>query len=406
MNRPNLLFLTPTLPHTTGTGSAIRAGVTVEALARHFNVHVLHAELWGWHRASFHTDFVRRRAASYVYYTPEAGEIPMPSIMAAHFEGIRFQAVHAFRLIMARAAVAVMRQQQQPPPLAVIDLDDDEFHRSERFRALRVEAGEDARARIEQKELPQLRMMERVLVPRFQAICYAAAEDCERARERKLGPKLVHLPNAVFPPEAPFMDSKDRPPTLLFVGTLDYLPNEDGVQYFCKQILPLIQQRLLHPVRVRLVGANPREVVRNLSQQAGVEVLANVPELAPYYAEADAVIVPLRAGSGTRIKILEAFSFRKPVISTTSGAEGLPVTHGKQLLLADEAPVFAAHCVSLLEGAALRASLAESAWQWLLAEHSIDRVDQVIRSLYEPVLNGSSTGAALAGAELTRDTGV
>ena len=107
MNRPNLLFFTPTLPYTTGTGTAIRAGATLEALARHFNVYVLHAEIWGWHQASFKTDFVQQRAARYVYYVPQNGELPMQEVMAKHFAGIRFQAIYVYRLVMARAGVSV-----------------------------------------------------------------------------------------------------------------------------------------------------------------------------------------------------------------------------------------------------------------------------------------------------------
>jgi glycosyltransferase involved in cell wall biosynthesis len=386
--RPNLLFLTPTLPHTTGTGSAIRAGVTLEALARHFNVYVLHAELWGWHAASFNTEFVRRHSAHYVYYVPQNGELPMPQILAEHFAGIRFQAIHTFRLVMARAAVAVMLQHGKPQPLAVIDLDDDECQRSERFLLLREEAGEVARAQVERKELPQVRVLERVLVPRFQSICLAAQEDCERIGKRYPGPRVVHLPNAVFSPRAaPPAPTAGSARALLFVGTLDYLPNEDGVHYFCTQILPLVRERCPPGVHVRLVGAHPRDRVTNLSRDPGVEVLANVPDVAQYYADAGVVIVPLRAGSGTRIKILEAFSYRRPVVSTTIGAEGLSVANGQQLLIADQPEAFADACVRLMEDPELAATIAASAWDWLLANHSIDRVESVLRSLYEPVLN-------------------
>jgi glycosyltransferase involved in cell wall biosynthesis len=393
---PNLLFLTPTLPHTTGTGSAIRAGLTLQALAAHFHVYVLHAEMWGWHRKTFHTDFVRRHAARYVYYVPENGGLPMPRIMAEHFSGVPFQAVHTFRLVMARAAVSFLQLGNASAPLTVIDLDDDEYQRSERFLLLREEAGETSRARSEQRELPHLRVMERMLVPRFQAICLAARADCDRIRQRHPGANVVHLPNAVFLP-GPFPPgSVSRPPTLLFVGTLDYLPNEDGILYFCARILPLIRQRSAQPIRVRVVGANPRPRVQDLAREAGVEVLANVPDLAPYYADADAVIVPLRAGSGTRIKILEAFSFRKPVVSTTIGAEGLALTHARELLIADQPEEFASACVQLLEDPALCSALNQSAWKWLLENHSLETFDSVIRSLYEPILErGRPQTAAL-----------
>jgi glycosyltransferase involved in cell wall biosynthesis len=387
MSRPNLLFLTPTLPLTTGTGSSIRAGVTLEALARHFNVYVFHAELWGW-LDMFTTDFVKERAARYVCYRPPNGELPMPEIMSEHFAGVRFQAIHTFRLIMARAAVSVLFQSGQPQPHAVIDLDDDECHRSERFLELREAAGESQRAQQERRELPALRTLERMFVPRFQAICLAAREDCERVSQRYPGRRFAQLPNAIFPrPGLPAHGYSARVPTLLFVGKLDYLPNEDGVRHFCAEILPLLQ-KASGPLRIRLVGANPTPGVKALVRHPYVEVLGDVPDLTPYYADADVVIVPLRAGSGTRIKILEAFTFRRPVVSTTIGATGLDLTSGKQLLLADEPQQFANACVRLMGDATLRGDITESAWRWLQANHSIDSVDAVIQSLYAPVLEG------------------
>jgi glycosyltransferase involved in cell wall biosynthesis len=182
---------------------------------------------------------------------------------------------------------------------------------------------------------------------------------------------------------------------LLFIGTLNYPPNEDAVGHFCSDILPLIRRKFLHPVRIRIVGAVPSPGIVLLSRRyPDVEVVANVPDLAPYYAEADVVIVPLRAGSGTRIKILEAFSFGRPVVSTTIGAEGLALKNREQLLIADEPEAFAGACVELLEDPALCARITKSAQTWLLAHHSLDRVTGVIRSLYAPVLSPSVTESA------------
>jgi glycosyltransferase involved in cell wall biosynthesis len=386
-DRPNLLMFTPTLPHTTGTGSAIRAGVTLEALARHFNVHVFHANLWGWQDKTFKTDFVLDRSTRYVCYTPEDDELPMPEILSQHFAGVQFQAIHTFRLVMARAAVSVLFQSGRPYPHAVIDLDDDECRRSKRFLELREASGDAERAERERRQIPRLHLLERMFVPRFQAICLAAREDCESVRQRYPGQRFAHLPNAIFPtPSLPSTQSPGRPITFLFVGTLNYLPNEDAVHYFCSEVLPVLRAKCPGSVRIRLVGADPSTRVLDLSRHAGVEVLGNEPQLAPHYADADAVIVPLRAGSGTRIKILEAFSFRKPVVSTTVGAAGLDLTNGQELLLADGPEAFADACVRLLADAALRARITNSACAWLQQHHSIDRVDAVLQSLYEPVL--------------------
>ena len=105
---------------------------------------------------------------------------------------------------------------------------------------------------------------------------------------------------------------------------------------------------------------------------------------APYYADTDVVIVPLRAGSGTRI-VPEAFAC-KPVVSTSIGAEGLALSSERELLLADDPATFAAACVRLLSDSRERESLTQSAWDFLQAHHSIDAVDAAIQRIYATVL--------------------
>lgn len=107
-----------------------------------------------------------------------------------------------------------------------------------------------------------------------------------------------------------------------------------------------------------------------------------VPDVAPEYEKAAVVVVPLRAGSGTRIKILEAFSFRRPVVSTSIGAEGLGVRHEQELLIADTPEQFAAACARLLTDAQLRNRLVESAYSFFRADYSVDRARSVLRSIY------------------------
>jgi glycosyltransferase involved in cell wall biosynthesis len=390
MNRPNLLFLTPSLPHNTGTGSAIRAGATIEALSANFNLYILHADFWGTIEWTSNTDFVRQRSTRYVRYVPpKSGELPASQILSEYFEGIHFHAIHTFKLIMARAAfTALLRSRGSLPPYAVLDLDDDECRSAARCLRLREEAGEIEEVVRERRKLSRLRIMEQLLLPHFSVICLAGRNDCDVVRRRCPGPRLAHLPNAIFPLNTTLPARASlRPLTVLFVGTLSYLPNEDAIIYFCSRILPLIRRSCLSPLRVRIVGARPSPKITQMSRlHPDVEVFADVLDVAPYYAEADVVIVPLRAGSGTRIKILEAFNFRKPVVSTAIGAEGLTVTNGEHLLIADEPKDFASACLRLMNDSNLGAQMTESAHAWLLANHSLENVKTVIDSLYEHIV--------------------
>jgi glycosyltransferase involved in cell wall biosynthesis len=120
------------------------------------------------------------------------------------------------------------------------------------------------------------------------------------------------------------------------------------------------------------------EKVRLVGELPGVDLVGPVAELAPEYAAASMLVVPLRAGSGTRIKILEAFIHRTPVVSTSIGAEGLAVTHGEHLLIADTPAEFADCCLRLDRDPVLRDKLVSSAYEWVVREHSIETVRRTI----------------------------
>jgi polysaccharide biosynthesis protein PslH len=126
---------------------------------------------------------------------------------------------------------------------------------------------------------------------------------------------------------------------IVFVASMDYHANVDAAVYFAREIWPVLQQRLRHqnPIEYRftIVGRSPTQEVLALRNLPGIEVTGTVPDVRPFYREAVAVVVPLRVGGGTRLKILEAMAAGVPVVSTTLGAEGLDVIRGRDLLTAD-----------------------------------------------------------------------
>jgi glycosyltransferase involved in cell wall biosynthesis len=148
---------------------------------------------------------------------------------------------------------------------------------------------------------------------------------------------------------------------------MDWLPNEDAMQYFCRDILPLV--RAEEPtVRLSIVGRAPTPAVKRLADEHGIVVTGRVDDVRPYMREAAVYVVPLRIGGGTRLKIFEAMSMGKAVVSTTIGAEGLPVTSGEHVMLADDPTTFARAVVGLLRDADRRAEL-ETAARALVVEH-------------------------------------
>jgi glycosyltransferase involved in cell wall biosynthesis len=143
---------------------------------------------------------------------------------------------------------------------------------------------------------------------------------------------------------------------VVFTGSMDWLPNVDGITWFAAEVLPLLRREL--PVKIWVVGRKPSAAVTALGQRhPEIEVTGTVDDVRPYLGRARVVIVPLRIGGGTRMKIFEAMAMGKPVVSTRVGAEGLPVTDGLHLALADDPADFAGRVLALLRNPERRRAL-------------------------------------------------
>jgi glycosyltransferase involved in cell wall biosynthesis len=164
---------------------------------------------------------------------------------------------------------------------------------------------------------------------------------------------------------------------------MDWPANEDAMLYFCEEILPLIQKRI-PDVTLRIVGRKPTRKVAGLQKKyPNVHVTGAVDDIREHVQDSAVYVVPLRIGGGTRIKIFEAMAMGMPIVSTTIGAEGLPVHPGKNIFIADAPEAFAERTAALLLdpmarqrfGSAARA-LVESRYSW---EKVTDVVDETLR---------------------------
>jgi polysaccharide biosynthesis protein PslH len=178
---------------------------------------------------------------------------------------------------------------------------------------------------------------------------------------------------------------------LVFVGSMDWMPNIDGVRWFLDEVFPLIRAKK-PDCRLAIVGRQPPPSLV-AEQSAHVTVTGTVPDVRPFLWQAPVSIVPLRIGGGTRLKIFEAMAAGTTVVSTTIGAEGLPVTHGETIRIADSAPEFAAQCLELLDNREARERMAARALGLLRAKFSWEHVTGSFERALEAAQNPVSQTA-------------
>ena len=203
---------------------------------------------------------------------------------------------------------------------------------------------------------------ESITCRRFDSVVAVSADDREQMQQAYSLKNVFDVPTGVdtdfFRPSG---TEQIDPHNLVFTGSMDWLPNEDAIRYFTEQILPVVR-RSLPDVTLTVVGRNPVPGLIELSKrEPSITVTGRVDDVRPYLERAAAFVVPLRIGGGTRLKIYEAMAMEKPVVSTTIGAEGLPLTNGTELLLADTVESFAGAIVKVLGDEVLRRRLGQQA---------------------------------------------
>lgn len=214
--------------------------------------------------------------------------------------------------------------------------------------------------------------------------------DADRDTFLSLAPDLVGKVETVpIGVDIDYFTVAERAPnanTILSIGTMSWLPNVDAITWFADEILPFVRQKK-PDVRVCIVGANPaKEVVALGKQDSGVIVTGTVLDVRPYAKECGVFIVPLRSGSGVRVKILNALSMGLPVVSTTIGAEGIAVTHGENILIADTPQDFADAVCRILNDREFADRLGTNGRALVEEKYTWEAVGKRLHAVYERVL--------------------
>jgi glycosyltransferase involved in cell wall biosynthesis len=217
---------------------------------------------------------------------------------------------------------------------------------------------------------------------RLQQDVARASEKCvvlsdeDRAEYQRICPEadITTVPNGADVEYWTPGENGAEPSSILYFGNLSWPPQADAAIYFHDKILPLVRQRV-PDVKFYIAGQNPPEAVKALASDC-VIVTGFVPDMRQYIARASVVVMPLRAGAGTKHRVFQALCMKKPVVCTAVAAEGIALTHGETAMIADDPETFANATISLLQNAALRQRLGERGRQLVL-----DRYDW--RAIYE-----------------------
>ncbi|MGA2434716.1 MAG: glycosyltransferase family 4 protein [Bryobacteraceae bacterium] len=225
-----------------------------------------------------------------------------------------------------------------------------------------------------------MRRTEARYIPRFD--CCVTVSHAESALVTRLVPS-VHP--AVIENGVDCAVLRPLPPggaALLFAGMMNYPPNADAAVFFCRSILPLVRP-IVPDVKLLIAGHSPPSQVKRLASEPGVTVAGYVEDMIPWYSQAAVTVAPLRAGGGTRLKILESMALGRPVVSTTIGCEGLEVEHNRHILIADTPERFAACVTRLLLDAALRERIAAEARRLVEERYNWPAIGKRLLDVYD-----------------------
>jgi glycosyltransferase involved in cell wall biosynthesis len=398
LKRDTLLMLAPVMPSNRGNGLAMRAGFFLDAYSRQFDVDLIVAPVSGIaERSAFAQSRARRVDVLNVDHTDSHYGLvasvrdPMARLEAFRHYGrpslaaavgpacaklktllgeIRYKVVHASRLYLAELAMTCISRADNETRI-LLDCDENDALVYRRLAAMERRRQNLMAAAWAEAEATAMARFAVVWLSKFDLVF--AASQKEMNSLSALGARTALVPNVMYTtPARRSHRRRERLYTIVFVGTLGYAPNGDAAHWMVTRIWPRLSRVINSRLRLFLVGRDPSASLIRLGRRHDIRVTGTVPDVVKFYREADLVVVPIRAGGGTRIKLLEAAAWGIPIVSTTLGAEGTTFRHGRELLIADNAEQFARSCATLLRDEAYARRLAARARRRIVLEYDAD----------------------------------
>ncbi|MEO8275485.1 MAG: glycosyltransferase [Thermoanaerobaculia bacterium] len=412
--RPRVLVVAPIYPYPPIHGGAVRVYELLRRLGETCDIHLLivgggtddplqRRELGQFCRGVY---FHLRTQPGEISTMPDAPVAARPFLAPRLGERIRsLVSAHDIEIVQLEfTELAGLAGFAHPAKVVVVEYDI--AFRSYRRRLLASKTlGEPADGlewlRWHRYELSNLRWVDQVQVMSEADGRFLAARLDDGAARVRVVPNGANL-SPLVPPLRDGVPGARPPKTLLFLGSFPHAPNPEALRYFVDSIWPRL--RAADPqIRLLVCGSRPPEWVTALDGIDGIEVAGEVVDLAPIFARATMMVVPLLSGSGTRLKILEAMACGLPVVSTRLGAEGLELSDGQHLLLADGAKPFADATLRLLRDSGLRERLAGEAAARIAAEYDWNRIAELNLAAWQELGAGAKVGV---GRRLSAEIGL
>ena len=399
--RLRILFLTPEMPAATGGGLSMRCGQNLLAASAIGDVDVIVAASQDKSNPQS-AAFTQHHARRLIVVESDGRFDSMLEIILYHADPS--QGLEAFRsygrpaMCLGQSAPVlrdvgqalagqsydlciVMRLHRLPTldaALAACDIgtilcdldDDDEWFAQERSDQARRD-GDDFKAQMYKAEADIYREFRIRMATKAAVLTVAGQQSLDRLSAEHGSDKVRLVPNGIrmAAPDPPAPD-----PVLLFVGSLNYEPNTEGLDWFVQQVLPLVQKSVPE-VALHVAGRSASKNTRTMLRRARATLFDGPPDLEPIYRQAAVSIVPLHRGSGTRIKILEAGAYGLPIVSTEKGAEGIGLSRSVHGWITPETPgAFADACIEALSEPDMRAEQAGNLRQFVSENHDLNLV--------------------------------
>jgi sugar transferase (PEP-CTERM/EpsH1 system associated) len=391
----NILFVTATLPYPPTDGAKIRLFSLIKNLPTRHKIFVAsfvtpadHPDAIDHLRGYCEDVQVVRRDPRYPVSKILWGLVsptPFPILnyrdpgMAALVK--RMVKSHSFDIVQAEA-LQVAQYCTESRGCRVLDLFDIQSAVMKRYAYQQHDVLKRTYARITAKKLARY---EQRIGPRFNH-CLTVSPDDQDFVQKRMGFESVSvIPNGVDLDAYAFDDSQSvENNRIVFVGRMDYPANEDGVRWFCRQVLPFVQAQRPDTL-LQIVGKYPSKEVKQLASPR-VEVTGFVEDVRPFLKAATVCIIPLRVGGGTRLKILEGWAMGKAIVSTSVGAEGLTIKPEQDILIANDPRGFARQIVRALESPELRKSLGRAGRSVVESRYGWNMIGKCLEAVYEHIL--------------------